>query len=55
MISVSSLVEYLRPDELAKKSDLVLTGSVKEILPARWNTPDESSQKMQWRALARTR
>ena len=39
-IEVSSLVEYLSPEDLAKKSNLILIGSVKEILPARWNTPD---------------
>ena len=39
-MEVSALVEYLSPEDLAKKSDLILIGSVKEILPARWNTPD---------------
>lgn len=39
-IGVSALVEYMNPDMLAKESDLILTGSVKEISPARWNTPD---------------
>ncbi|WP_440946571.1 hypothetical protein ACSAZL_21455 [Methanosarcina sp. T3] len=39
-IGVSYLVEYLSPDKLAKNSDLIFIGSVKEILPARWNTPD---------------
>ncbi|AAM07816.1 TPA: hypothetical protein HA338_01990 [Methanosarcina acetivorans] len=44
-IGISYLVEYLSPDELAKNSDLVLIGSVKEILPARWNTPDGGQPK----------
>ncbi|WP_255334644.1 hypothetical protein [Methanosarcina sp. KYL-1] len=39
-IAVSALVEYLSPEDLANKSYLILIGSVKEILPARWNTPD---------------
>ncbi len=37
---VSYELIYLSPEELAKESDLILIGSVKEILPARWNTPD---------------
>jgi len=39
-IEVSYELIYLSPDELAENSDLILIGSVKEILPARWNTPD---------------
>jgi hypothetical protein len=39
-ITVSSCVAYMGLDELNKNSDLVIIGSVKEILPARWNTPD---------------
>lgn len=39
-IGVSSLVEYLSPDNLTEDSDLVLIGSVKEILPAKWSPPD---------------
>ncbi|KKG14539.1 hypothetical protein EO98_06290 [Methanosarcina sp. 2.H.T.1A.6] len=39
-ISVSSEAVYLSPYDLAKESNLILTGSVKEILPERWNTPD---------------
>lgn len=32
-IGVNSIVVYLSPDNLTKDSDIVLTGSVKEILP----------------------
>lgn len=39
-IGISSVVEHMSPEVLASESDLILTGSVKEILPARWNTPD---------------
>ena len=39
-ITVSSCVAYMGLDELTNNSDLILIGSVKEILPARWNTPD---------------
>lgn len=39
-ITVSSCVVYLSPDNLTKDSDVVLTGSVKEILPAKWSTSD---------------
>lgn len=39
-ITVSSCVVYLSPDNLTKDSDIVLTGSVKEILPAKWSTSD---------------
>lgn len=39
-IGVSTLVEYMSPDMLTKESDMILTGSVKEILPATWSTPD---------------
>jgi hypothetical protein len=42
-IGVSCLVEYMSPEVLTKKSDLILTGSIKEILAARWNTPDGKS------------
>lgn len=40
IIGVSYELIYLSPEDLANKSDLILIGSVKEILPARWNTPD---------------
>lgn len=39
-VGVSYLVEYLSPDKLVNDSDLALIGSVKEILPAKWSTPD---------------
>lgn len=39
-IGVSSSIAYLSPDNLTKDSDIVLTGSVKEILPAKWSTSD---------------
>ncbi|HII02979.1 TPA: hypothetical protein HA351_15445 [Methanosarcinaceae archaeon] len=44
---------YLSPEELAKKSDLILIGSVKEILPARWSTPDGGQPENAIEALGR--
>jgi len=52
-VRVGSLVECQRHDDLAKNHDLAITGSVKEILPAKWNTPDsklseKSFENMDW-------
>lgn len=52
-VRIGSLVEYQRHDDLAKNHDLALTGSVKEILSARRNTPDsklseKSFENMDW-------
>lgn len=39
-IAVSATLAYLNMTQLNELSELIITGSVKEILPSKWNTPD---------------
>ncbi|WMW21922.1 hypothetical protein RE476_11180 [Methanolobus mangrovi] len=39
-MDISGEMEALTFEDLTSRSDVVLIGKVKEILPARWNTPD---------------
>lgn len=40
VISISGLLPYLYFTQLNEQSELIVTGTVEEILPAKWNTPD---------------
>lgn len=40
VISISGLLEYLNFTQLSERSELIVTGTVEEVLPAKWNTPD---------------
>jgi len=40
IFGTSSLVEQLEDAELGERADIALIGSVKEILPSKWNTVD---------------
>ncbi|WP_236622675.1 hypothetical protein [Methanococcoides methylutens] len=42
-LSVSGCLEYVSPEEMSTRSDVILIGTVKEILPAQWNTADGGS------------
>ncbi|OPY21020.1 MAG: hypothetical protein A4E24_00847 [Methanomethylovorans sp. PtaU1.Bin093] len=39
-ISISASLAYLNFTELNQRSESIVIGTVKEILPAKWNTPD---------------
>ncbi|WP_244603371.1 hypothetical protein [Methanococcoides sp. NM1] len=39
-IGISSCLEYLSHEDLSDRSDVILIGTVKEILPCKWNTVD---------------
>ncbi len=39
-IMVSALLEFLSYEDLSDRSDVILIGTVKEILPSKWNTAD---------------
>ena len=38
--NASALLEYVTPEEMSNRSDVILIGTVKEILPCKWNTVD---------------
>lgn len=39
-IAISASLVYLNFTQLNQQSELIITGTVKEILPSKWNTPD---------------
>ncbi|WP_244603649.1 hypothetical protein [Methanococcoides sp. AM1] len=39
-MSISAELEYVSPEEMSDRSDVILIGTVKEILPSKWNTED---------------
>ncbi|SES92979.1 hypothetical protein SAMN04488587_1635 [Methanococcoides vulcani] len=39
-VGISALLEYVTPEEMSNRSDVILIGTVKEILPCKWNTVD---------------
>ncbi len=39
-LMVSALLEFLSYEDLSDRSDVILIGTVKEILPSKWNTAD---------------
>lgn len=39
-MQMSGIVEELTDDDLEKQSNVIISGTVKEILPSKWNTPN---------------
>ena len=39
-LTVSGCLEYVSPEEMSSMSDVIVIGSVKEVLPSEWNTRD---------------
>ncbi|WP_440952315.1 hypothetical protein [Methanococcoides sp. FTZ1] len=39
-LTVSGCLEYVSPEEMSSMSDVIIIGTVKEVLPSEWNTRD---------------
>ena len=46
-IEINALVEAMTEEEMENRADLIVYGTVKEILPAQWDTPDGSDPSIQ--------
>ena len=52
-LTVSGSLEYVSPEEMSRMSDVVIIGTVKEVLPSEWNTgdgqiPNDDIYELEW-------